>query len=138
MACPSIFDIIYGEITYGVNSFWKVTLNHSVSNLFETYIWTFALYVFIFMIGLFITMIYFRLNKVGQIIVSCSPIIFSIVIINLPNGMYNHVCTLIENIFGLNCANKNPYIAIITFSILSILSMGVQYLLIKKSVTDKN
>ncbi|AVP63613.1 hypothetical protein AAGC94_02420 [Clostridium sporogenes] len=137
MSCPTIFDMIYGQITYCVNASWKLTLDHSISNLLGTCVWTFALYVFVFMMGLLITMIYFRLNKLGQIIISCIPIILIIFVNNFPHDIYNKVCIFIENAFGIS-ENPNPYITILTFSILSILVMGVQYLLIKKAVTDKN
>ncbi|EJO5347791.1 hypothetical protein NRP93_001883 [Clostridium botulinum] len=136
MICPTMFDIIYGQKIYDVNRPWEFTLNHSVSNLFGTYVWTFALYVFVFMVGLLITMIYFRLNKLGEIIVSCIPVILIIVLNNLPSDIYDNVCIFIGNIFGIN--SKNPYIAVLTFCILSILAMGLQHLLIKKAVTDKN
>ncbi|EPY2278059.1 hypothetical protein ACXAT3_002811 [Clostridium sporogenes] len=135
MSCPTIFDIIYGQVSYGVNASWELTLNRSISNLFGTYVWTFALYVVIFMIGLLITMIYFRLNKLGQIIVSCSPVILSIAINNFSHYICNEVWTFIENAFGTN--SKNPYMAILTFIILSILAVTIQYLLIKKAVADK-
>ncbi len=88
------------------------------------------------MLGLLITIIYFRLNKLGQIVLSFFPVILIVV----TSGFYSYIATgvweFIKNAFGIN--TKNPYIAILTFIILSILAIAGQYLLIKKAVTDKN
>nr|WP_278001032.1 hypothetical protein [Clostridium botulinum] len=87
------------------------------------------------MLGLLITITYFRLNKLGQIVLSSFPVILIVV----TNGFYSYipteVWTFIENAFGVN--TKNPYMAILTFIILSILAITIQYLLIKKAVADK-
>ncbi|KGO12924.1 hypothetical protein [Clostridium botulinum] len=134
--CPTNFDMIYTKAIYGIDTGWEPILTHSISNSFGTYIWTFTVYVFLFMLGLLITIIYFRLNKLGQIVLSFFPVILIVV----TSGFYSYIPTgvwdFIENAFGIN--TKNPYIAIITFIILSILAIAGQYLLIKKAVTDKN
>ncbi|NFR84935.1 hypothetical protein FDE80_17660, partial [Clostridium botulinum] len=134
--CPTNFDMIYTKAIYGIDTGWEPILTHSISNSFGTYIWTFAVYVFLFMLGLLITIIYFRLNKLGQIVLSFFPVILIVV----TSGFYSYIPTgvweFIENAFGIN--TKNPYIAILTFIILSILAIAGQYLLIKKAVTDKN
>ncbi len=134
--CPTNFDMIYRNPSYGVNNSWKVMLNHSIANSLETYLWNLAVYIFLFMLGLLITIIYFRLNKLGQIVLSFFPVILIVV----TSGFYSYIPTgvweFIKNAFGIN--TKNPYIAILTFIILSILAIAGQYLLIKKAVTDKN
>lgn len=133
--CPTNFDMIYTKAIYDIDSGWEPILTHSISNSFGTYIWTFAVYIFLFMLGLLITITYFRLNKLGQIVLSSFPVILIVV----TSGFYSYipieVWTFIENAFGIN--TKNPYIAILTFIILSILAITIQYLLIKKAVADK-
>ncbi|MCJ8171687.1 hypothetical protein [Clostridium botulinum] len=134
--CPTNFDMIYTKAIYGIDAGWEPILTHSISNSFGTYIWTFAVYVFLFMLGLLITIIYFRLNKLGQIVL----LFFPVILIVVTSGFYSYIPTgvweFIKNAFGIN--TKNPYIAILTFIILSILAIAGQYLLIKKAVTDKN
>ncbi|HCL4456632.1 TPA: hypothetical protein N2D04_000684 [Clostridium botulinum] len=134
--CPTNFDMICRNLSYGVNNSWQVMLNHSIANSLETYLWNLAVYIFLFMLGLLTTIIYFRLNKLGQVVVSIIPVLLIVIV----NNFYSYIPTkawdFIGNAFGAN--NKNPYIAILTFIILSILAIAVQYLLIKKAVTDKN
>ncbi|NFN88158.1 hypothetical protein FDF31_12255 [Clostridium sporogenes] len=134
--CPTNFDTLYGKVVYGVNNNWDFMLNHSVVTSFETYLWTFAVYVFLFMLGLVITMIYFRLNKLGKIVVSSIPFIIIIVLDNIPKHNFDKIVEFIGNIFGIN--NKNPYMAILIFIIMSILLIAMQYLLIRNAVADKN
>lgn len=52
--CPTNFDMIYRNSSYGVNSSWQVILNHSVVNSLEIYLWNLAVYIFLFMLGLLI------------------------------------------------------------------------------------
>ncbi|WP_434293289.1 hypothetical protein [Clostridium botulinum] len=134
--CPTNFDMIYRNPSYGVNNSWKVMLNHSIANSLETYSWNLAVYIFLFMLGLLITIIYFRLNKLGQVVVSIIPVLLIVIVNNFYSYIPTKVWNFIGNAFGAN--TKNPYMAILTFIILSILAIAGQYLLIKKAVTDKN
>ncbi|MCW6111011.1 hypothetical protein [Clostridium sporogenes] len=133
--CPTNFDMIYRNSSYGVNSSWQVILNHSVVNSLETYLWNLAVYIFLFMLGLLITIVYFRLNKLGQVVVSIIPVLLIVIVSNFYIYIPTEVWSFIGNAFGAN--TKNPYMAILTFIILSILEIAVQYLLIKKAVADK-
>lgn len=133
--CPTNFDMIYRNSSYGVNSSWQVILNHSVVNSLETYLWNLAVYIFLFMLGLLITIVYFRLNKLGQVVVSIIPVLLIVIISNFYIYIPTEVWDFIRNAFGAN--TKNPYMAILTFIILSILAITIQYLLIKKAVADK-
>ncbi|APF28175.1 putative membrane protein [Clostridium sporogenes] len=134
--CPTNFDTIYGKIVYDVNNNWELMLKHSAVTSFKTYLWTFAVYVFLFMLGLVVTMIYFRLNKLGKIVVSSIPFIIIIVLDNIPKHNSDKIVEFIGNIFGIN--NKNPYMAILIFIIISILLIAIQYLLIRRAVADKS
>lgn len=134
--CPTNFDTIYGKIVYDVNNNWELMLKHSAVTSFETYLWTFAVYVFLFMLDLVVTMIYFRLNKLGKIVVSSIPFIIIIVLDNIPKHNSDKIVEFIGNIFGIN--NKNPYMAILIFIIISILLIAIQYLLIRRAVADKS
>ncbi|AVQ39740.1 hypothetical protein C7M56_14030 [Clostridium botulinum] len=133
--CPTNFDMIYRNSSYGVNSSWQVILKHSVVNSLETYLWNLAVYIFLFMLGLLITIVYFRLNKLGQVVVSIIPVLLIVIVSNFYIYIPTEVWSFIGNAFGAN--TKNPYMAILTFIILSILEIAVQYLLIKKAVADK-
>lgn len=88
------------------------------------------------MLGLVVTMIYFRLNKLGKIVVSSIPFIIIIVLDNIPKHNSDKIVEFIGNIFGIN--NKNPYMAILIFIIISILLIAIQYLLIRRAVADKS
>ncbi|WP_409069633.1 hypothetical protein ACFLKB_09520 [Clostridium sp. FAM 1755] len=133
--CPTNFDMIYRNPSYDVNGSWQVILNHSVVNSLETYLWNLAVYIFLFMLGLLITIVYFRLNKFGQVVVSIIPVLLIVIVSNFYIYIPTKVWNFIGNAFGAN--TKNPYMAMLTFIILSILAISIQYLLVKKAVTDK-
>ncbi len=134
--CPTNFDTLYGRVVYGVNNNWEFMLNHSVVTSLESYLWNFAIYVFLFMLGLVITMIYFRLNKLWRIIVSSIPFIIIMVLNNISEHNSDKIIEFIGDILGIN--NKNPYIAMLIFIMMSILLIAMQYLLIRRAAADKN
>ncbi len=77
-------------------------------------------------------MIYFRLNKLGQLIISIIPVTIIILINELYRYIPDAVFTFFQDTFG------NLYRATMMFIILAILGMIFQYMLIKKAVPDKN
>lgn len=95
-----------------------------------------SVYIFIYVRSInIITIVYFRLNKLGQVVISIIPVLLIVIISNFYIYIPTEVWDFIRNAFGAN--TKNPYMAILTFIILSILAITIQYLLIKKAVADK-
>lgn len=131
--CPTNFHTIYGKIIFNQdNKQWQWAQTSHISSFLQAYIWYFALYAFLFMLGLSITIIYFRLNKLGQVIISIIPVIIIVLINELHRYIPDAVFTFFQDTF------QNPYRATMMFIILAILGMIFQYMLIKKAVPDKN
>ncbi|MCB2357460.1 hypothetical protein [Clostridium estertheticum] len=138
--CPTIYDMIYGDFPQNyVNtrvSAW--TQSSSVQILIGTVAFLFAVYIAAFVIGLLITMIIYKCNKIMKILVSLSPFtIYLILEIALDNSpkFRERAGFFVQNMFGLS--TKNSYMAVITFVCLSIISICLVYMLIRKVVVKR-
>ena len=136
---PTNFDMIYSsfrdtDMRYGARMVW--TPANDIYTLFSTAIWQFALYSMIFLLGILITLIYYRSSKLVKVIVSVLPIaliIFSNIIYQLlPVAFWESVGALIAGAFGWE--SRNPYMAVLSFGILASLFSGVAYLLTRRAV----
>lgn len=139
--CPTNFDMIYGSfrdtVMWGFNSdviVWKQA--NDLFTLLGTTIWQFALYTMVFLIGILISLIYYRSNKLLKVIVSILPFMLimlsRIIAVLLPISFWTKLGRFIENSFGWY--SRNPYMAVLSFSILGIIFAGFIYLLIRKAV----
>ncbi|PKM54178.1 MAG: hypothetical protein CVV00_09335 [Firmicutes bacterium HGW-Firmicutes-5] len=109
--------------------------SNSVFTLFSTVFWQFSAYVFFFLLGLVITLIYYRSNSILKIIVSLTPVVFIVLLRNLigflPGSWVRVLGALIPAAFGWE--TRNPYMAILTFFFLSFLLAVCFYLLLRRA-----
>lgn len=139
MNCPSNYDMMYtsfrdmdivGSIT---GSGW--VQSNDIMTLLNTFLLQFAVCTLAFAIGLAISIIYYRCNKLMKVVVSVAPIVF-IMLLNI--FMYNFtetfskIAIFIENILGWN--TQNPYAAMTTVTVLFIAVIAFIYLLVRKAV----
>ncbi|MBU3128787.1 hypothetical protein LGL55_17735 [Clostridium tagluense] len=129
---PTMYDKIYTEKP----TFVWIQQSNSIGTLFGTVTFLFAFYITAFAIGLLITMIYYRCNKIMKILVSLSPIaIYGIIICN-NYYLGDKVNYFISDLLGIKIGNF--YMAVMTFICLFIIIMFFVYLLVRKAVVKKN
>lgn len=129
------FDMIYGN--FGVMDSTYVA-NNSFENLITTFLWTFILFFLVFIVGLLISMVYFRLSSKGKIITILAGITVyfgSLVIGLLAPDFMGKIFGFIQLAMGLE--TRNPYSAIISFTMLIIMIGTIQFTIMKKAVADK-
>lgn len=109
--------------------------SNSLSTLFSTVLWQFAAYVFFTLLGIVITMIYFRSNNLLKIIVSLTPVAFIILLRSfigfLPGTWVRSMATFLPAAFGWE--SRNPYMAVLTFLLISVFLSGCFYLLLRRA-----
>jgi hypothetical protein len=111
---------------------WKQS--NEIHILFNTFIWQFALYTFICLVGLLITLIYYRSNKWMRVVVSISPVIFFMLMRGLGNYLTDFsgsIISFMDKAFGYS--NMNSYMAVITFLVAGGIMSAFIYLLTKKA-----
>ena len=135
--CPTMYDMAYDSFNL-VNNHELWIQSNSIKTLFGTVAFLFAFYIVAFAIGLLITIIYYKCNKIMKILVSLSPIaimsIFACIESYYPAFGWK-VGVFIDNIFGISA--KNSYMAVLTFICLFIISMSLFYMLIRKAVVKR-
>lgn len=137
--CPTNFDMIYGSLR-GLNvlkerNLW--TQSNDIYTLFGTFIWQFAIYSTVFIIGILISLTYYRSNKIVKIIISVVPAMLFIFgsyapVQSTDNNSNINIVEFIQSFFGWQA--QNPYIAVLNLGILSIILSMVIYVLTKKAV----
>lgn len=133
--CATTYDMIYGNFRI-VESSIQWTQSNDFKTLFGTVIWQFAIYSAIFIMGILISLCYYRSNKIVKVIISVVPALlvsFSYNINNTFMGIFNiNFADIIPWAFGWQ--SQNPYIAVFSLAVLmTIFSMSI-YLLIKRAV----
>lgn len=134
--CPTIFDMVYGTFrdtgmrSAGGNIVWAQT--NDIATLFGITIWQFALYSSFFLLGVLISLIYYRSNKLLKVSVSVAPIIL---ILLLPSSFWNGIALFLPAAFGWQ--SRNPYMAVFSFLILASIFSSFAYLLIRKAVAKE-
>lgn len=135
---PTNFDMIYGSFRDIRQSgeMYRWSMANDIGTLLGTFTWQYALYSMAFISGILISMIYYRSNKIMKVIISVIPFIllfFSYKISALfPISVWQGLGNFIANAFGWY--SRNPYIAVLSFSILGTIFAGFSYLLIRKAV----
>ncbi len=106
----------------------------------ESLLWSIFIYTMICIIGLFITTLYYQMNKIARVIVSCGVpltlfVVLPIIDSNITNGkIFPFLFNFIKSSMGFGSSNVgNPYISILTFTIISILLTGITYLMMRRA-----
>lgn len=101
---------------------------------FSSFMWSFALFALAASTGWFITMLYYRCDKLMKTVISFAPVLVIILffmINNLTKGAVGiAVIKFLTMALGFN--NNNPYTAALTFFIAAAGALGLCYLLIRK------
>ncbi|MDP3387243.1 MAG: hypothetical protein Q8S24_08415 [Eubacteriales bacterium] len=136
---PTMFDMLYtafrdtGMRNWNTLEFiWKQS--NEIPLLVNTIIWQFALYTFVCLVGLLITLIYYRSNKWMRVIVSISPVIFFMLMRSLGNYLTDFsgsIATFMDNAFGYS--RMNPYMGVLTFLATGAILTVFIYLLTRKA-----
>lgn len=137
---PTNFDMIYGTYRDTGMFDWNAmqyiwVQNNSYFTLISTVIWQFSVYVLFFILGVVITMIYFRSSNLLKIIVSLTPVALLVLLRNiiglLPNTWIRGLGYFIPTAFGWH--SRNPYMAIFTLLLLSLFMTGCFYILLRRA-----
>lgn len=139
VSSPTNYDMIFTSFRdidiagYMNDNIW--VQSNDIATLFNTLLFQFAVYIMIFAIGLLISIIYYRCNKLMKVVVSVVPIML-IMLLNMLaytfTETFSNIGVFIQNILGWN--TRNPYAAITTFTVIFIVVIGIIYLLVKKAV----
>ncbi|MFZ5987579.1 MAG: hypothetical protein ACOYWZ_10715 [Bacillota bacterium] len=142
--CPTNFDTIYGSYRDTGMRDWNTgsfvwTQANDIYTLLSTIIWNFAVYSMIFLLGILITLVYYRSNTIMKVIVSIIPTIVITLTYNiftmLPASFRNSIGSFITGAFGWQ--SRNPYMAVLSFGVLGVIFTGLIYLLTKKAVVKE-
>lgn len=127
----TIFQLIYGS-RYADSP-------NSLAYYFEEFLWSSLIYISVLIIGFLLAALYYRLNRLLKYIISIGvPVFFLVGLpvldVTLANGNI-HKSILQSIIYSFGISNGfNPYYAVITFLILSIILCAISYLLIRRAV----
>jgi hypothetical protein len=131
--CPTIFDMMYGSFRQSRANWIQA---NDIQTLFGTTFWNFALYSIVFILGILISLCYYRSNKTLKVIISVVPAILLGFVINasqIPVGSTNiSIGKFLASAFGWQ--SQNPYIAVLSFAVLGTLFSIAIYLLTRKAV----
>lgn len=135
-AIMALIDIILSNILNLMVSYSDIFNEfYRTNSIFANFLWSFTFFVFLAYLGWFITMIYYRCDKLMKTIVSLSPV-FLIIIITFINsitdiGLWGKIVNIFGRILGLSDGSK-PYIAVMSFVIGSVGVLLLDNLLIRK------
>jgi hypothetical protein len=134
---PTMYDMGYNSFSLATDPKAWIQSN-SIETLFGTVTFLFAFYILSFSIGLLITIIYYKCNKIMKILVSLSPLAFVAILGSVATNYPEFVEKLgvfIHTILGLD--TRNSYMAVMTFICLFIISMFFVYMLVRKAVVKR-
>jgi len=138
--CPTSYDMIYGPYR-GVRMYNElgeiIAINtNQFLNICGTIIWQFTVYSVFFIIGIFISALYYRSNKILKVVISAIPFILLVVLTSssgfIPDSIWDGVSRFIVNALGLE--SNNPMMAVFSFGVLAAVFSGFIYLLTAKAV----
>jgi len=103
-------------------------------NYFADFVWSFALMVLAVSTGMFITLLYYKCNKLMKVMISFIPVVLFILLALFNNLTKGAVAYGVVNFFTavLGFENYNPYIAVFSFFIASAGVLALSYGLIRR------
>lgn len=134
--CPMNYDMIYGrvrDITFVEDISFKV--DNSVTSLLGNYLFLVGVLLVIFSIGLLITTVLFRLNKVGKCIAGGIIATFVMTSSFIPKNFWINIGSLLSKIFGYE--SRNVYLGVTTLIAISAVCFMINYILQRKAEATK-
>ena len=139
----SVIDTVYGTIL-GVlldyNSVFTMAYSQYDANVvimkLATVVWLALLYLMVLMIGYFITVLYFRMSKGWKIGVSIAvPMLFLYILPIMDEMLFSsRITNAMTKAFDTFMGNgHNPYIAMLTFLVVTLIFAALSYSLIRKA-----
>jgi hypothetical protein len=135
---------IFGS-RYGVAD-WPAKLTSNFPNIvqiqLENFLWSIFFHLFFAILAFFITVIFYRLNKVLKIVLIVSPSFllngisaFDIYVCNGKIGAF--FAWLIPYVFG-NSTYNNPYLSILRIFAITVLFAAIAWMFARKSIVKKS
>ena len=101
----------------------------------DEFFWVFSILIYVSSLGFFITLLYYRCNKVMKFVISIMPVLVGMmltIIDSITNiAILQNIWNFIVRILGLT-NGSNPYTAVTTFIICSVICFGLSFLLIRR------
>lgn len=116
----------------------------SISYIFSDFIWNATLLFAIAIIGYFITILYYKMNKALKVVVSVSVPVFLVIGLPVLDGIFggkiiNSFLKFFLTIMGLSNGQNNNFIATLSFLCISCVFALLSYLLVRRmTVKSKN
>ena len=139
----SVIDTVYGtilKVLLDYNSVFTMAYIQYDANAIimklATVVWLALLYLTILMIGYFITVLYFRMSKGWKIGVSIAvPMLFLYILPAMDEMLFSwRITNAMTKAFDTLMGNgQNPYIAMFTFLVVTLIFAALSYSLIRKS-----
>ncbi len=127
----TIFQLIYGSRYTNVPN--------GIGYYFEEFLWSSLIYISVLILGFLIAALYYRLNKLLKYIVSIGIPVFFILILPIldvtfaKGNIHKTIFSFISYVFGIS-NGFNPYYAMISFLVLSVVLCSVSHLLVRRAV----
>ncbi|MBS5987229.1 hypothetical protein [Clostridium sp.] len=136
VGCPMNYDMIYGkvrDIAFFEGVLFKV--DNSITSLLGNYLFLVGVLLVIFSIGLLITTVLFRLNKIGKYI--AGGIIATLVMTSsfISESFWINIGGLLSKIFGYE--SRNVYVGVTTLIVISSICFVINYILQRKAEATK-
>ncbi len=112
-------------------------IDAGVKGILDEYLWKFFIYILAGTIGIFISLLYYRMNKLQKTIVSVGvPAVITVVFPLLDNYLFSGALTRlvlkIMSFYSGYSFGREPYINMLCNAMLSALFGGLSYLLLRK------
>lgn len=135
----SIYTLTYGSAN--LNELQSIPF--SFQNMIQNILWSFLMYFVVIMVGYLISGLYYRMGKMLKYYVSFGvPIIFIILIptldaVYLGGTLMKNVIYFIMTILGISNGIPNPWVAMLSFTIISLGLVALSYITIRRATVKE-
>jgi len=120
-----------------IESIYEQLYNHN--SFFGDFLWSFALFAFTGGLGFFITILYYKCNKLMKFVISFVPILTIIILVTLDSMVNGIILKSISNFMtmAMGLKSHNSYIAVFCFFVSYAVISSLCYLLLRRiSIKD--
>ncbi|MBN1191192.1 MAG: hypothetical protein JXA46_15655 [Dehalococcoidales bacterium] len=137
-AVITVLVLVIYSINLQVANVWmvyKVIYGNHVS--IGLVLWEFAAFLFLGMLGWFISLVYYVSNRIARYIVSISPIVLIILLVffnALADGAISRtVLDFLITVMGLSSSDPNPYTGTVSMLAAAVIISGAVFLLLRRA-----